>query len=145
MYKFGRTSTARLGTLHPDLQKVCRELIKYVDFTVVEGHRDEARQQSAFRSGASTVQWPNSKHNKRPSEAVDIAPWSKDLRGIDWEDVAAISNLIGRFQQIADQLLISGEISHEIRWGGDWDRDGRTRDQKFMDYVHVELVALPGS
>ncbi len=36
-------------------------------------------------------------------------------------------------QQAAKDLKI------EIRWGGDWDRDGDTTDQTFNDLVHWEL------
>ena len=29
-----------------------------------------------------------------------------------------------------------------IRWGGDWDLDGVTTDQTFMDLAHFEIVNL---
>lgn len=142
MYRLSPTGRHRRSTLHPDLQLIVDELIQYVDFTLICSHRTEEEQNEAYEQNVSQVKWPNSKHNKLPAEAMDLAPYFAGL-GLDWLDTHSIANLIGRVQQIADQLLKEGRISHSIRWGGDWDRDGRTRDQKFMDWVHVELVKLP--
>jgi len=41
--------------------------------------------------------------------------------------------MAGRICQEADRLGVP------IRWGGDWDRDDRTSDNKFNDYVHFEV------
>ena len=74
MYKFGSASQARLETCHPDIQEILNEAIKIVDFSVLEGTRSEEKQNDLFHKGMSKVKYPNSKHNHRPSLAVDVAP-----------------------------------------------------------------------
>ena len=126
---FGARSKSRLSTLHPDLVAVLKDVIPHFDFTVVSGHRTQAAQDEAFASGKSKKQWPDSKHNKLPSIAVDVAPWP-----IDWTDHLAFARLYGRIEQAAAARGI------HIRWGGDWDGDQSSRDQSFMDIGHLELV-----
>ena len=58
MAKFGRRSRERLATAHPDLQKVFNEVIKYVDCSVLEGHRDERTQDRLFEEGKTKVRYP---------------------------------------------------------------------------------------
>ena len=48
MPKFGRSSRARLITCDKRLQKVFNEVIKYVDCSVLEGHRSGERQDKLF-------------------------------------------------------------------------------------------------
>lgn len=131
MYKFGRTSLRRLATIDPELQKVLHRAMGYqiMDFTIVCGHRTEADQNEAYATGASKKQWPNSKHNSFPSIAVDIAPWP-----IDWKDALAFARLYGIVEAAARE---EGVI---LRWGGDWDSDGESNDQSFMDIGHFEKV-----
>ncbi len=40
----------------------------------------------------------------------------------------------------AKQLKDKGLITHDMRWGGDWDRDTEVKDNVFQDYPHFELV-----
>ena len=137
MPTFSNLSAQRLATCDPRLQLLVNEAIKYVDFTVLCGHRTEEEQNEAFMKGASKKQWPDSKHNKFPSVAVDLAPWFPDVK-IDWKDIAAFARLAGYIQRIADEKGI------KIRWGGDWDGDWRTAgndpDERFLDAPHIELV-----
>ena len=44
MPRFGRTSLKRLNTCDEDLQALFKEVVKYFDCSVIEGHRNEARQ-----------------------------------------------------------------------------------------------------
>ena len=81
MPKYSERSQSRLMTCHPDLRKVMNEVIKVMDVSILEGHRNAAKQQEAFLAGKSKAQWPYSKHNKLPSMAVDVAPYP-----IDWDD-----------------------------------------------------------
>ena len=30
-------------------------------------------------------------------------------------------------------------MGYKLRWGGDWDRDGETKDNNFDDLVHIEI------
>lgn len=69
-----KTEMRRLSELHPDLQRVVIEAAKDLDFLIIDGHRPKDRQDKYFASGASKVEWPDSKHNKVPSEAVDLGP-----------------------------------------------------------------------
>lgn len=129
-YKYGKASLERLETCHPHLQLICRILANYQDTSVLCGHRTKMQQNLAFTSTPqrSKVRWPNSKHNEMPSIAVDISPYP-----IDWQDLGRFRVQAGRVLQIADMLEI------DIRWGGDWDRDTYTNDQKFQDLPHFEL------
>lgn len=127
MPTFSKLSEQRLATCDPRLQKLLREAIKSVDFTVLCGHRGEDEQEDAFRTGKSKVRFPNSKHNSLPSVAVDIAPYP-----IDWSDHRAFARLAGYVGRIAHEQGI------EIRWGGDWDGNWRSNDS-FVDLPHLEL------
>lgn len=132
MPRFSQASLDRLAVLDPRLQQILWVAIEYVDFSIVVGHRSEAAQNEAFAGGYSQVRWPDSAHNDLPSRGVDIAPWFPGI-GIDWKDDGAFRVLAGRLLQIADVLEIP------LRWGGDWDGDGQTRDQSFHDLGHFEV------
>jgi len=129
MPSFGNTSTTRIETCHPLLQKLFQYVVKEYDCSVICGHRPENEQDAAFSSGNSTVEWPNSKHNSNPSEGIDVAPYP-----IDWEDMARFYHFAGYVQATADKLNI------KVRWGGDWDGDKQFKDQTFNDLVHWELL-----
>ena len=75
-----------------------------------------------------------SHHNSDPSRAVDVAPYP-----IDWND----TERFGRFAGFV--LGMAAAMGIPLRWGGDWDRDNDTHDQKFNDLVHFELGASPGA
>jgi peptidoglycan L-alanyl-D-glutamate endopeptidase CwlK len=119
MPKFGKRSMQRLSTVHEDLQAIAHELIKHMDVTVLCGHRGEKEQNAAFNRGASKLQWPRSKHNKQPAEAMDLAPWP-----LDWGDIARFNEMCDLVEAIAQDLDI------KVRMG---------RDFSFRDYPHVEL------
>lgn len=131
----GKTSNTNLDQCHPKLQRLIREVDrrlsknKILDLTVTCGHRGEKAQNEAYANKRSTKQWPDSLHNMLPSPAVDVAPYP-----IDWNDTARFARLAGYIQAVADDLDI------EIRWGGDWDQDGCTADERFIDMPHLELT-----
>jgi len=131
MPKFSDRSKERLKSCHVDIQRLLNELIDYVDFAVVCGHRSELQQDIAYRDGASKLEWPNSKHNKYPAQAVDIVFCNTSGTQI-WEDAQACV-LAGRLLHLAQWMGIG------IRFGGDWDGDQDTTDQTFMDYCHFEI------
>lgn len=136
MPEFSKMSEIRFATLDPRLQNILREAIKTVDFTILCGHRGEEEQNEAFQRGTSKLKYPHSKHNPLPSQAVDLAPWFPDIK-IDWKDSKAFARLAGYIQRIAD------EQGTKIRWGGDWDGDWRSLDERFIDLPHFELVGGP--
>ena len=51
MPKFGKKSKLRLLTCDYRLQEVFKEVIKKVDCSVLEGHRNEERQNKLFKEG----------------------------------------------------------------------------------------------
>ena len=128
MPKFGKRSKERLATCDERLQKIFNEVIKYIDCSVLEGHRGEARQNKLCDEGKSKVRFPNGRHNANPSRAVDVTPYP-----VDWEDRERQTLFAGFVIGIATSMGIN------IRWGGDWNKDYKVQDNKFDDYPHFEL------
>ena len=137
MNHFSDISKKRLSTCHRDLRILFAHVINDYDCTIVCGHRDEAEQNKAFREGKSQLQFPKSKHNRIPSEAVDAAPYEHP--GIDWGKTQA-AYFAGYVKGIADKLYTMGVISHRIRSGIDWDNDNDIDDTNFWDAYHFELI-----
>lgn len=142
MYKYSEVGQDRINECHPDIQAIWAELIKWVDATVFCGHRGEAEQNQAFLENKSKLKFPNSEHNKVPSMAIDSGPYFIEIHNTDWNDHLAFARFAGRVDQIADQLLDAGKITHTIVWGGDWDKDGRSTDHSFLDLPHFQLKAI---
>ena len=136
MPSFSKASSARLSGCHPDLQAIFSEVVKRFDCTVMTGHRDKATQNRLKDEGKSQLSWPLSRHNAMPSMAADVAPYP-----IDWDDMARFNYFAGFVMGVARQLKESGKISHDVRWGGDWDMDTQVKDNSFDDLVHFELVS----
>ena len=130
-YKFGTRSSKNLAEAHPLLQRLFNEVIKHIDCSVIEGHRGQEEQNKLFHSRLSKLQWPQSKHNQKPSMAVDVVPWP-----VDWKDTERFRFFAGIVKGIATQMNIS------IRWGGDWDGDNDFKDQSFHDLPHFELMGV---
>ena len=128
MPRFGKRSIKRLETCHPDLKMVFNEVIKHVDCSILEGHREKDRQNQLFDEGKTKVLYPNGRHNAYPSNAVDVVPYP-----IDWEDRERMTLFAGFVIGIANQMGIN------LRWGGDLDQDFEVQDNKFDDFPHFEL------
>lgn len=128
MAKFGKSSKKRLATCHEDLQKVFNEVIKYVDCSVLEGHRSEERQNKLFEEGKTKVKYPRGRHNSSPSRAVDVTPYP-----VNWDDRERQTLFAGFVLGIARSMDI------KLRWGGDWDMDFEVMDNRFDDFPHFEL------
>lgn len=128
MPAFSKVSQERLATCHPKLQAIMNKVILYVDCMIICGHRNKEDQDKAFRDGKSKLMYPHGKHNTMPSNAVDVAPYP-----LDWNDTHAFARLAGYIQAVADSMGIP------IRWGGDWNRNGKTNDERFRDFPHFEL------
>lgn len=131
-------------TWSPNSQKVYDELDarlqvlvtrirdEVVDISLVCGHRNQQDQDEANDTGHSQLRWPNGKHNKYPSVAVDLQPYPYPSSTPKlW---ASLGYIAGRAYAIAE------EEGFQIRWGGDWDGDGDLTDQKFDDLFHLELT-----
>lgn len=139
MFPYGKTSQARLDTCHVDIKTIFDEVKKYINASIFCGHRGKEDQNKAFADGLSQLKWPHSKHNKIPSLAVDAGPYFVELSNTDWKDELAFAVFAGHVMCIARQLYKEGKITHLLRWGGDWDMDGRSRDERFRDLPHFEL------
>jgi hypothetical protein len=136
-FVFGTDSEKQLATCTPGIQKVMRAALArgVMDFKIVEGHRGKTAQNIAYAKGNSQRPWPLGEHNALPSRAADIMPYP-----VDWSDKAAN---IQRCCVLAGIVLACAvELGIGIRWGGDWNMDGDTRDEKFRDYGHFEEVEL---
>ena len=131
-YRIGTLSQQRLDTCHPDLQEVVVAVMQMqvMDFAVLCGHRTQEEQLELFAAGLSKVK--NSKHNEKPSRAIDIAPYK--VRTVTEKDKARYYMLAGLVVAAARDRGI------KIRCGADWDGDGKFNDQTFDDLAHFELV-----
>ena len=129
MPKFGRRSRERLATCHEDLQDLFKEVIKYVDCSIIEGQRDKERQNKLYEEGKTKVRYPNGRHNASPSRAADVVPYP-----IDWDDRERFHLFAGFVLGIAQSMEIN------IRWGGDWNKNFEVDDNKFDDFPHFELI-----
>lgn len=135
MPKFSQESFSKLSTCHIDLQALFYEVIKNFDCTVLEGYRDQADQEAAFKAGNTQLHYPNGNHNSNPSNAVDVSPYP-----IDWGNTKRFYWFAGYVMGIAQKLKDEGKMTHAVRYGGDWNQDMDITDNKFQDLVHFELV-----
>ena len=128
MPRFGKRSKERLKSCEPDLQMVFNEVIKHVDCSILEGHRDKERQNQLYDEGKTKVLYPKGRHNAFPSKAVDVVPYP-----VNWEDRERMTLFAGFVIGVANQMGI------KLRWGGDWDQDFEVQDNMFDDFPHFEL------
>ena len=128
MAKFGNKSKERLSTCHEDLQKVFNEVIKYIDCSVLEGHRNEERQNKLFEEHKTKVKFPSGRHNSKPSRAVDVTPYP-----VDWHDRERQTLFAGFVLGMARSMGI------HLRWGGDWNMNFQVADNRFDDFPHFEI------
>lgn len=126
-FRFSQRSLNNLKGVHSDLVKVVRRALEIseLDFTVIEGVRTKERQAQLFKQGATKTM--NSRH--LTGHAVDIVPYP-----LDWNDLEKFGKLAKAMFQASKELKIP------IRWGGDWNRNGRSDDEKFYDGPHFELL-----
>jgi peptidoglycan L-alanyl-D-glutamate endopeptidase CwlK len=135
MPTFSSVSAQRLATCDPRLQEIMLEVVRNIDCVILEGHRGEEAQNEAVRKGTSKLKWPHGKHNKKPSLAVDVAPYFPEIPGkVDWSDLPAFGRLMGYIQRVAEEKGV------KLRFGIDWDGDFRSKDESFLDAPHVEIV-----
>ena len=139
MPRFSPQSQHRLDQCDFRIQIVFNHVIKYRDCKLTEGHRDKEAQNKYFKDGKSKLRWPNGKHNKKPSTALDAYPYPVQLP-TSFDSKATKDKKIARFYHFAGYVLAVAEFyGFEFRWGGDWDGDGDFSDQSFDDLVHFEI------
>ena len=137
-YALGPQSRARLQGVHPDLVKVVERAIELTDqdFMVLEGVRTPARQKELYAQGRTApgpkVTWTlNSNHFINPKtgfgHAVDLVPFP-----VDWSHT--------KLDVVSKAMFAAAsELGIPIRWGADWDRDGKPREKGETDSPHFEL------
>lgn len=129
MNKWGKKSLQVRDGLHENLKLLFDEVLKHFDCSLIEGHRRKYRQELLYDLGQSKINWPDSKHNKLPSQAVDALPYP-----VNWYDLPRLRFFAGFVLGVASQMKI------KIRWGGDWDMDKEVLDNIFNDLCHFEIL-----
>lgn len=137
-FVLGERSLKRLQGVDVRLINIVKRAIQLstVDFTVVEGFRTIERQRQLYAQGRTDKTKPivtntlKSKHCT--GHAVDLAP--VDAHGhINW---IALND----FDAIAKAMFAAAkEQGVALRWGADWDRDGKPRERGEYDNPHFEI------
>jgi peptidoglycan L-alanyl-D-glutamate endopeptidase CwlK len=142
MPRFGRESRDNLDTCHPDLQRLFIEVVRWVDCSVLYGHKNEELQNKLFNMTpkVTKVKWPDSTHNTVPSDGIDVVPYP-----IIWPDLknrrATFVKDMGRFYMFDGFVMATAkQMGIEIISGSDWDRDFTLLDQTFNDLAHFQRV-----
>ena len=153
MATYGNTSQQKLDSCHPDLIVIFQEVVRIFDNAIVYGERTPGEQFELYKQGRSLIggRWviadkkkvvtykdgtiSKSNHNYSPSKAVDAVPYP-----INWKDTDRMYYFAGMVIATAIRLKDEGKVTHNIRWGGDWDRDTEVDDQTFMDLAHFEII-----
>jgi peptidoglycan L-alanyl-D-glutamate endopeptidase CwlK len=140
MNKWGKKSLAHFRTLHPDLQVLADEVLAIHDCSIFQGYRDKETQNKYFDNKTSKVKFPFSKHNKDPSEAIDLAPY---IPGGDPYDMERVLFFAGIVRGVADRLHDEGSMEFRLKWGGAWSIKAESPfgfdNNKFFDGIHWEL------
>lgn len=128
-FKFGQRSLDNLKGLHPDLVRVCNRalILTPVDFGIIEGLRDKARQEELVAQGASWTM--NSRHLH--GMAIDYMAYIGDVAHEvgTWE--------IQYYKPIADAFKQAALLENvEIHWGGDWAKPKTDSDHIELDSFH---------
>lgn len=148
-FSFGKTSKERLATVDPRLAAVCHLALckSPIDFMVLEGRRSISRQHELYGQGRTAAQlsavgvdpalarpsmqqvtW-TLKSNHFAGRAVDLVPYP-----VDWNDTK-------KFDLMAQAMFAAAkDLGTPIRWGADWDRDGKPRERGESDSPHFELA-----
>ena len=134
MAKFSRRSKDILSTCDDRLQVLFNEVVKYYDCSILCGFRNKNDQNDLYLKNLSKLQWPDSKHNMKPSLAVDVVPYFAEKPHVRWDDYRTFIHFGGFVRGVASQMRIG------IKWGGDWDCDFDMKDQTFIDYPHFEII-----
>ena len=150
-YALSQKSLDRLKGVDERLQRVVKRAIELSkqDFMVLEGVRTREQCMINYGKGrtiaqcvakgvpaqyanpkAAKITWLNnpfaSKHVN--GKAVDLVPYP-----VDWNDLK-------KFDLIAKAMLQAAkELDVPVRWGADWDNDGKPRERGESDSPHFEI------
>ena len=150
-FNLSQKSLDKMNGVDERLQRVVKRAIQLTkqDFMVLEGVRTKEQCMINYGKGrtiaqcvakgvpaqyanpkAAKVTWLNdpfaSKHVS--GKAVDLVPYP-----VDWNDLK-------KFDAIAKAMLQAAkELNVPIRWGADWDNDGKPREKGESDSPHFEI------
>lgn len=116
-----KTSKQKLNTCHSDLIRLIEAVAETEKCAVICGFRGRYEQEKAYYSGKSKARFGQSKHNFKPSLAVDVVPLP-----LNWEDIPAFERLGEVIMKKAEELNI------KIKWGKYF--------TNLKDYPHFELM-----
>lgn len=138
MAKFSQKSLDKLKGVHPDLVKVLNRAIQNSkqDFSVLEGVRTPERQKELYAQGRTkpgdivtwVLQSNHFVHKDGLGHAVDVVTYP-----LDYNNTKGYLE-IGRAVTAAAQ-----ELGIHVRWGADWDEDGKLQEKGETDIGHFEL------
>jgi peptidoglycan L-alanyl-D-glutamate endopeptidase CwlK len=124
-------------TIDKDLLTVIRHTQKQCEYKIVCLYRGEEEQNKLYIKGLTKLKYPMSKHNQIPVKAMDIIP--KKYNNNPYDRITDFYWIAGCIYAESEKLYDDGEISHHIRWGGDWNMNNVFYDNKFNDLSHFEL------
>ena len=150
-FNLSQKSLDKMNDVDERLQRVVKRAIQLTkqDFMVLEGVRTKEQCMINYGKGrtvaecvakgvpaqyanpsAAKVTWLNdpfaSKHVS--GRAVDLVPYP-----VDWNDLK-------KFDAIAKAMLQAAkELGVPVRWGADWDGDGKPRERGESDSPHFEI------
>jgi peptidoglycan L-alanyl-D-glutamate endopeptidase CwlK len=134
-YQLSERSLKNLEGVNPLLVAVVERAIQITtqDFIVIEGLRTQARQDALWAQGRTKpgpiVTWTKDASSHGTGRAVDICPYP-----VDWNDLKKFDAISRAMFQAADELGVT------LRWGADWDMDGKPRERGESDSPHFELA-----
>lgn len=138
-FTLSKASLDKLQGVHPKLVDVVKRAIELTkqDFKVLEGVRTPERQKELYAQGRTKpgpkVTWTlTSNHFVNPKtgygHAVDLVPYP-----VDWETLS-------KFDAIQKAMFAAAkELGVTIRWGANWNRNGKPREKGETDSPHFEL------
>ena len=133
-YTLSQRSLDKLQGVNPRLVSVVKRAIELTtqDFMVLEGLRTKERQAELYAQGRTApgniVTWTmQSRHTD--GDAVDLVPYP-----LDWNDTGKFDAISRAMFKAADELNVA------IRWGADWNDNGKPREKGESDSPHFELT-----
>jgi hypothetical protein len=82
-----------------------------IDLRIFEGYRSNERQDYLYKQGTTSLKGGQSKHNKKPSEAITILEYKKGQP--TWGNFPQTK----QFKDIVNNLLLNHP---SVEWGGNW-------------------------
>jgi len=159
-YALGARSLAHLAGVHPDLVRVVQRAIAISaqDFMVVEGLRTRGQMAENWGKGRTPAQckaagvpvtfakpilpkvtWFRYHCLANHREMSDGFGHAVDLGA--WVDGKYDGNTGSRYDKIALAMFQAASLEKvHIRWGADWDQDGKYHELGETDLGHFELI-----